>query len=274
MLSVPIALPRAMGSFAPVFARPVWPHGQVLRTGAVLAPGKRTVTAMLRRMGRRAAPDFQTEHRVLHRAIWAPRKASRWLLRLRVAVCLPQGGVVLGLEDTIERRRGAPLQAQGLARDPVRSSHAPVVHARGLRWLAWRVLAPLAWAARVWALPWLSVLGPAERCSPPRGRRPQPVTARAWPRMRRVVRWWPGRESVWVADRRGAALERRDTGKPWPRGRGLPRLRLDAALDDPPPPRAPGTQGRPRLQGQRRPPREAGWADERTQWTPVRVPPG
>ena len=94
MLSLPIAFSSAIGGFAPVFSRPVWQPVHVLMTGAVLAPGQRTVTAMLRMMGRSAAPDCQTYHRVLNRAVWSPRKASRLLLRLLVAVCLPTGVVV------------------------------------------------------------------------------------------------------------------------------------------------------------------------------------
>ena len=82
MLSLPIAFRSAIGVFAPVFSRPVWQQVQVLMTGAVLAPGQRTVPAILRIMGRRAAPDFQTSHRVLHRAVWSPLHASRLLLRL------------------------------------------------------------------------------------------------------------------------------------------------------------------------------------------------
>jgi hypothetical protein len=82
MLSLPIAFTSAIGVFAPVFSRPVWQHVKVLLTGAVLALGKRTVTAILQIMGRSAAPDFQTYHRVLNRAIWSPLTASRLLLRL------------------------------------------------------------------------------------------------------------------------------------------------------------------------------------------------
>src|SRR5437870_6483472 len=124
MLSLPIALSSAIGVFAPVFSRPVWQHVKVLMTGAVLAPGPRTVTAMLRMMGRRAAPDFQTYHRVLNRAVWSPLTASRLLLRLLVAVFIPRGVIVLGLDDTIERRRGEQITTKGIYRDPVRSSHA------------------------------------------------------------------------------------------------------------------------------------------------------
>jgi len=53
MLFLPIALSSAIGVFAPVFSRPVWPHVKVLLTGAILAPGSRTVTAILRIMGLR-----------------------------------------------------------------------------------------------------------------------------------------------------------------------------------------------------------------------------
>ena len=82
MLSLPIVFTSAIGVFAPVFSRPVWQHVKVLMTGAVLAPGQRTVTAILRIMGRSAASDFQIYHRVLKRAVWSPLTASRLLLRL------------------------------------------------------------------------------------------------------------------------------------------------------------------------------------------------
>ena len=71
MLSLPIAFRSAIGVFAPVFSRPVWQHVKVLLTGAVLAPGKRTVTAMLQIMGVVLCSDFQTYHRVLNRAVWS-----------------------------------------------------------------------------------------------------------------------------------------------------------------------------------------------------------
>ena len=133
MLALPITFTRAIGVFAPVFSRPVWQHVHVLLTGAVLAPGKRTVTAILQIMGRSAASDFQTYHRVLNRAVWSPLTASRLLLRLSVAVFSPSGVMVFGLDDTIERRRGEQITAKGIYRDPVRSSHTHFVKVSGLR---------------------------------------------------------------------------------------------------------------------------------------------
>jgi hypothetical protein len=271
MLSLPLAFSSVIGVFVPVFSRPVWQHVKVLLTGAVLAPGKRTVTAMLQIMGRSAASDFQTYHRVLNRAVWSPLTASRLLLRLLVAVFIPRGVVVVGLDDTIERRRGEQIKAKGIYRDPVRSSQAYFVKVSGLRWLACMVLLPLSWANRVWALPFLTVLCPSERFYEQRGRRHQTLTERAWQMIRLVGRWLPGRDLVFVADSSFAALELLDKVATLPRASVITRLRLDAALYDPPPPRKPKTMGRPRLKGKRRPTLEAVLADKRTQWTTLRV---
>jgi hypothetical protein len=271
MLSLPIAFSSAIGVFAPVFSRPVWQHVKVLMTGAVLAPGQRTVTAILRIMGRSAAPDFQTYHRVLNRAVWSPLHASRLLLRLLVAVFVPRGVVLFGLDDTIERRRGDQITAKGIYRDPVRSSHAHMVKASGLRWLGCMLLTPIAWANRVWALPFLTVLCPSERFYEQRGRRHQTLLERAWQIIRLVMRWLPGREVVFVADSSFAALELLDRVAQLSRVSVITRLRLDAALYDPPPPREPGQRGRPRRTGKRRPTLEAVLADEKTQWNKLTI---
>src|SRR5262245_28221661 len=271
MLSLPITFSSAIEVFAPVFSRPVWQPVQVLMTGAVLAPGKRTVTAILRIMGRSAASNFQTYHRDLNRAVWSPLTASRLLLRLLVAVFIPTGVIVFGLDDTIERQRGERITAKGIYRDPVRSSHTHVVKVSGLRWLACMVLAPLAWADRVWALPLLTVLCPSERFYAQRGRRHQPLTERAWQMIRLLVHWVPGREIVCVADSSFAVLELLDKVKTLPRARRITRLRLDAALYDHAPHRKPGTNGRPRLKGKRRATLEAMVTDAKTAWTPLLV---
>ena len=271
MLSLPIALSSAIGVFAPVFSRPVWQHVKVLMTGAVLAPGQRTVTAILRIMGRRAAPDFQTYHRVLNRAVWSPLYASQLLLRLLVAVFIPRGVVLCGLDDTLERRRGDHITAKGIYRDPVRSSHAHMVKASGLRWLGCMVLTPISWANRVWALPFLTVLCPSERFYEQHGRRHQTLLERAWQIIQLVRRWLPGREVVFVADSSFAALEWLALVARLSGVSVITRLRLDAALYDPPPLREPGQRGRPRLKGKRRPTLEAVLADEQTPWSTLTI---
>ena len=134
MLAVPLALSSAIRGLAPVFARPGWQPVQGLLTGAVLAPGKRTVPALRQSMGRRAAPDDQSYQRVLKRAGGAPLTARRLRRRLLVAGCVPRGGGLVGLDDTIERRRGDHMAAHGISREPVRSAPAPCVKVSGRRW--------------------------------------------------------------------------------------------------------------------------------------------
>ena len=218
-------------------------------------------------MGLSAEPNFQTYHRVLHRAVWSPLYASQLLLRLFVAVCVPRGVVLFGLDDTSERRRGDHMTAQGIYRDPVRSSQAHRVKASGLRWLACLVLPPISWANRVWALPFMTVLCPAERCDEQHGRRHHTLLARAWQIIRLVRRWLPGRAVVFVADSRFAALAWLALVVRLPGVSVSTRLRLEAALYDPPPLREPGQRGRPRLTGKRRPTWAAVWADEKTPWS-------
>jgi len=132
---LPTDIIQLMSSFAPLFSSRVWAHAQVLLTGAILAPGRRTISAILRVMGLDQQPDFQTYYRVLNRDVWSSLKGSSILLRLLVRTFAPQGRLVFGLDDTIERRRGDRITAKGIYRDPVRSSHSHFVKASGLRWL-------------------------------------------------------------------------------------------------------------------------------------------
>ncbi len=121
-----------------------------------MAPGRRTVTAVLRILGLSDVCQFQSYHRVLNRAAWSSWALGRTLLKVLVQTWVPTGPIVCGSDDTIERRRGAKIKAKGIDRDPVRSSHGHFVKASGLRWLSLMLLAPIPWAGRTWALPFLT----------------------------------------------------------------------------------------------------------------------
>lgn len=109
------SLRQVVNPLAPLFSKRVFQHATVLLMGAILAPGRRTVTAALRVMGLAQEAQFQSCHRVLNRAVWCPRSASRILLRQLVDAFAPEGPLVFGLDDTIERRWGAKIQARGAA---------------------------------------------------------------------------------------------------------------------------------------------------------------
>lgn len=265
MLTLPFALTSLIVGFAPLFSKPVWAHARVLLVGAILAPGKRTVTSALRVMSLSAERRFQTYHRVLNRAVWSSRAASRVLLGLLVGAFSPEGALVFAIDDTIERRRGARIKAKGIYRDPVRSSHAHFVKASGLRWLSLMLTADVAWAGRAWALPVLTALCPSERYYAERGRRPKKLTTWARQMIGQVSRWLPGREVVIVTDSGFAALELLDAVRR--EVTVITRLRLDAALYGPAPARQARQNGRPRLKGARLPTLAAVLKDERTAWS-------
>jgi DDE superfamily endonuclease len=258
-------------TFAPLFSHRSWQHAQVLLVGAILAPGTRTVTSLLRVTGLGRERRFTNYHRVLNRVAWCPRAAARLLLSLLLDAFALDGPVVLGLDDTIERRRGKRIAAKGIYRDPVRSSHGHFVKASGLRWLSLMLLAPIPWAGRVWALPFLTALAPSERYCCGRGQRHKKLTDWARQLVLQARRWLPGRELVVVGDSGFAALEllaalaRRGVTC-------ITRLRLDAALYDPAPPRPPGTNGRPRTKGKRLANLSEVLTDTATPWQRVTVP--
>ena len=266
---LPPAIIQCMSCFAPLFSSRVWPHAQVLLTGAILVPGKRTVSALLRVMGLDHRSDFQTYHRVLNRCVWSTLQGSQILLQVLLATFTPRGRLVFGLDDTIERRRGDHIAAKGLYRDPVRSSQGHFVKASGLRWLSLMLLVPVSWAARIWALPFLTVLCPSERYYQARGRSHQPLLKRAQQMLCLLARWVPTRSVVVVADQAFSALAFLEAVRH--QVAVITRLRLDAALFEPAPPRPAGTVGRPRCKGDRLPTLQARLEDPKTRWQKLTI---
>ncbi|NJN05306.1 MAG: transposase [Rhodobacteraceae bacterium] len=272
MLNLPTEVTALLALFAPLFTPTVWSHAQLLVVGAILTPGKRTVTAILSIMGLRQSPHFQNYHRVLNRARWSSRAMSQTLLRMVLEVFAPQGPIVLGLDDTLERRRGEKITAKGIYRDPVRSSHSHFVKASGLRWLSLMLLVRVPWAGAVWALPFLTVLAPSERYHQERRRRHKKLTDWARQMLGQVRRWVPQRELVVVADSSFAVLTLLHDLRHLPQPVSmLTRLRLDAALYEPAPARACGQPGRPRSKGKRLPTLLQVLHDSTTSWAPLTV---
>jgi hypothetical protein len=128
------------------------------------------------------------------------------LFGLLVERFVAQGPLVLGVDETLERRRGKKIVAKGIYRDPVRSSHSHFAKTSALRWVCVTLLAEIPWASRVWALPFLCSLAPSERYATERGKRHKPLTERAWQLLLVVRRWQPERQIVAVADSTYAPL--------------------------------------------------------------------
>src|SRR5450631_737014 len=208
MLNLPNEMLALLAAFAPEFSQPVWVLAQVVLVGAILSPHKRTVSAALRAMGLSQEKRFDKYHRVLYRDQWRGLRLSRILLLLLVTTFVALGvPVLIGVDETIERRWGPKIVQRGIYRDPVRFSKSHLVKASGLRWVCLMLIVDIPWVGRAGALPFLTVLAPSVRYDQQRGRKHRKVLDKA-SAMIRVVRWWlPAHDLVIGGDGTYAANE-------------------------------------------------------------------
>jgi hypothetical protein len=261
-----------LASFGPAFTARTFGNALILLYGTLLAVGPRTVAAALRAVGRGRDRRFGTYHRVLNRARWSPLALSRLLLGLIVAACLPPDApLLLVIDETLERRRGRRIAWRGWFRDPVRSGGKPAL-SQGVRWLCLAAVVPVPWGRRRWALPFLTVPVLAPAASAKLGRPHRTTGDRAQTLVRLVRRWQPGRRVILVGDGAFAATALGQACRGLPATTLVTRLRLDAALYDPPPPPQPGKRGPKPKKGARQPSLKARLADPATAWRPAAVP--
>ena len=255
MHTLPAAIVAVLLPFATLFTNPTWQKAQLLLVGAILAPGQRTVSAALRVMGRSDQRDYARYHEVLNRAVWSSRAVARVLLVLLLQhLDRGDGPLVFGIDETLERRRGAKIRARGIYRDAVRSSRHQLVKASGLRWISLMWLGHVPWAGRPWALPVLTVLAPSSRYHQQQGRRHKRITDWARQMVMLLRRWLPQRQLILVGDNGYAVLDLLHCCQSLREPVTLiARLRLDAALYAPVPPRPSGQKGRSALKGPRQP---------------------
>lgn len=267
-VDLPPEIVSVLAPFAPLFSDRVWAKAQLLAVGALLVNGRRTVASALRIMGQAGQPHFTNYHRVLNRDAWSCLAAGQILLGLILAVLPKDAPLVLAADDTIERRNGRRIAAKGCYRDPVRSSVAHPILCFGLKWVCLAVLVPVPWGGRPWALPLLTAL------SWPKGKGPRRCHKSSidWARqlVLQVRRWVPERELILVTDGGFAAVELASDCRRH-RVTLVCRLRIDAALYDPPAVPPPGRRGPKPKKGPRQPSPKRRAADPATQWESVEV---
>lgn len=254
---MPILPPEIMIALAPfmqIFSLRVWDWAQVLVVGAILAPGKRTVTAALQVMGLKDEQQYQNYHRVLNRARWSPLAASQILLGLLLTAfnSVQSEPVLLGADETMERRWGPKIKARSIFRDGKRSSHNYTNYTPALRWISMMLLVGVPWSRRVWALPFLTVLAPSKKTNEANGCRHKTSVDWIGQMVGAAHRWLPGRRLVLVTDgglsgvKLGLRCRRHGVTL-------VTRLRWDAVLHAPPTPKAKGKRGPQASKGARLP---------------------
>ncbi len=273
MLTVPTEIVVLMQHFAPVFSERTWDWIPVLVVGAILAPGKRTVTAVLRVVGLSEERQYQRYHRVLNRAVWSSLQVSQILLGLLVIAFFAAGPpLVIAADETLERRKGEKIKAKSVFRDAVRSSKKHTVTSYGLRWISMALLVTLPWSKRVWALPFLTVLAPSKKTNQANGKRHKTSIDWIGQMIGQVRRWLPDRKLVLVVDGGLAAIKLgqrcRRYGNPVTY---VSRLRLDAGLYNWPGPQPKSKRGPKPKKGSRQPSLNARLQDPSTRWQSLTI---
>ncbi|MGH8934186.1 MAG: IS701 family transposase [Egibacteraceae bacterium] len=222
-----------------VFTAPSFGIFADLVTGWALCPGRRTITRIIGIVdpdGRRAHDAY---HRFLRTGRWSMAALWQALTLTAVATLCPHGVVALDLDDTLFHKTGRHIAGAGSFRDAIRSTRRRIVYAHGLN---------------------LVVL--TLRITPPWGGEPLglPVNMRVYRKggpthnelaeamIEQVAGWLGDRMFRLGCDGAYAGL----AGRNLPRTHVVSRMRRDAALYAPAPPRT-GKPGRPRKKGDRLP---------------------
>jgi hypothetical protein len=173
-----------------------------------------------------------------------------------VARLVPDGVVVLDADDTVYKKTGRSIEGAGVFRDAVRSTRSRVVYAWGLNLVVVTLRVRPPWGGCPLGLP-INVRV---------HRKGEATTVELAAEMiREIADWLPDRRLHLHADGAYASL----VGADLPRTHVTSRMRRDAAVYEPAPPRT-GKRGRPRTKG-RRLPTPVGLAAAATGWTDAQV---
>jgi len=187
-------------ALAGAFSRPTYLRAAVLALGALLTVGCRTVCGLLRTLGALAPGHQSSYHRVLSRRAWSGLGAARALAGLVLRWLAPSGPVLLAADDTVTEHPGDHVHGNGCHRDPVRSSHTYTAWRWGHKWVVLAILVPLPFSQRRWALPVLAALYRPPEVDRRQGRRHKTPVDLLRQLLLLLLRWFPGRRFVCVAD--------------------------------------------------------------------------
>lgn len=268
---------QLLATFAPALSAPSYGHALVLLYGTILGSGRRTVTSALRALGRRDETHFTNYHRFFNRAQWSGWVLSKLLLGLLIRFFLaPEAPLLLLIDETLERRRGAKIIYKGWFRDAVQSSANHVTKSLGIRWCCVCLLVEVPWSRRAWALPFVLMPVLSPKTSAQLGKVHRTSVEWAAYLVDKVRRWQPQREIVLVGDGAYAAIELVQQCQAMsvlaPPVKLVSRLRLDAALYDFAEPQVAGKRGPKPKKGVRQASLQARLSDPGTRWQRVTVP--
>lgn len=278
-----------LAAFQSCFHAPSYANFRLLVAGWVHCLGRRTVTAMVLAAGGVGDKHISVFHRFFARAQWSLDAVGKVLVGLALAWVGPDRPLIGLGDDTLARKTGKCVSLASMHHDPLLSSGRKPFFSFGHVWVVFAIWVPLPMGkARGFALPVLFRLyvgskrgGQKDGAAHPTTRKRQQAADRAYRGHLRqtklallrelvdqVAAWAPDRTLYVVVDTAYAGrtlLATRPANV-----EVVSRMRLDAALWSPPPPRQPGQRGRPRKRGERLPNPKA-LAASRRHWHRLRL---
>lgn len=281
MTDLPATIVQVLALFAPLFSRPVLKNATELLTAHFLSKGKRTITNLIRCLGKHNdSKKFTKYFYILRKAKWSTFKASRILFFLIIEKFLPEDvHIQVNIDAHLNRRRGPKIKGIGIHRDAVASTKNQKVLTAGHNWLVAAICVNIFGTKYKWSLPFLSyLLTPEKPLSSSRNKadlkgksRHKKMTKVTSQFILQIRRWvGPKRQIVVVAD---SAFCCREICKTCIKHNVIfcTQLRLDASLYDFPPLQK-AKRGRPRVVGARLPNLETLLDDKRQKWITMQVP--
>jgi len=281
MLNLPEAMITILVTFAPLFSQPVFKNALELIVGHFLCTGKRTITNLLRRLGKHKNSEFTKYFYVIRKAKWSPFQSSKILFLLIIERLLPKNSQIeINIDAHLNKRKGPKIKGLGMHRDAVASSKNKKVLAVGHNWLVVTLNVSMFGSKYKWSLPFLSyLLTPEKPLSSSRNKSDLKGKTRH-KKMTKVacqiafqIRRWAGSERsiVIIAD---SAFACREMCKACIKNNIIfcTQLRLDASLYDFPPLQTGKRRGRPRIVGKRLPNLETLVSDRKQRWVRLSAP--
>ena len=281
MLNLPESMIAILANFAPLFSRPVFKNALELMVAHFLCTGRRTITNLIRCLGKHKDNQFTKYFYVIRKAKWSPFKSSKILLLLIVDRLLPKNSQIeINIDTHLNKRGGPKIKGLGLHRDAVASSKSQKVLATGHNWLVVAICVRMFGSKYKWSLPFLAyLLTPEKNLSSSRNKSDLKGKARhkKMPKVTcqiilQIRRWLgPERSIVVVAD---SAFACREICKVCRKHNVIfcTQLRLDASLYDFPPTQKGKQRGRPRVAGKRLPNLESLINDKKQRWIRLSAP--
>ncbi|MGE0826681.1 MAG: transposase [Candidatus Binatia bacterium] len=110
-------------AFAPTLTHPTFQRWLLLGVAAIVTPGRRTITNLLRTVQLLVRGHPSSYHRVFSHRRWTLRGLGHALAHFILTQGVPAGPVALAGDDTVEEHPGRKVFGKARHRDPVRSSH-------------------------------------------------------------------------------------------------------------------------------------------------------